>query len=218
MTAFRNFPQKLPIIGLPINGIQLYLSFEVPDVIGYSEESKKAFSIDKCEVVPHLKTDGGRSRSQSEIVNAAKYLEFFYEKKNLKFIFQSNYYESVLTFSRVKGEPRTQRRFIERIASPQKSLNYKNFRSRKLFGPLQTFFHQIIELQIFSKNLDFWRNLGGAVHNFCQIVNGSALHPIRQKSSFGMKKVFQPIILFIFNLGKDGGLEKLRTSTLKTLF
>lgn len=33
-----------------------YMSFEVPDVIGYSEESKKAFSMDKCEVVPHLKT------------------------------------------------------------------------------------------------------------------------------------------------------------------
>jgi hypothetical protein len=28
MTAFRNFPQNLPLIGLPINGIQLYLALK----------------------------------------------------------------------------------------------------------------------------------------------------------------------------------------------
>ena len=57
-------------------------------------------------------------------------------------------------------------------ASPQKALKYENFKSRKLFGSLLTFFHKIIEFEIFLKNLDFSGNSGGAVHNFCQIVNG----------------------------------------------
>ena len=57
-------------------------------------------------------------------------------------------------------------------ASTQKALKYENFRSRKLFGSLITFFHKIIEFEIFLKNLDFSGNLGGAVHNFCQIENG----------------------------------------------
>ena len=51
----------LGVLSTPIplkkeNDEYFYMSFEVPDVIGYSEESKKAFSMDKCEVVPHLKT------------------------------------------------------------------------------------------------------------------------------------------------------------------
>jgi len=43
MTAFRNFPQKLHISGLHINGIQLYVS-KVPH-FGHQESQKEVFEL-----------------------------------------------------------------------------------------------------------------------------------------------------------------------------